>query len=123
MSLAGVSPNRIVAQLDRVFTEQQMFEPMTSSRLFRVVGTEHLELYRLPRLATRLSREAPPVQIQSHRMQSDGTAALQRGDADLKLSRRPELVPSRRSEDLSIRRFVPTIHWTWTVTSTCRTPG
>lgn len=92
--------NLAVTHLERVFVGKQSFDPKTSERSFRIVGTDSLELYLLPQLAALLAREAPRVLVRFHHLQSGWAEALKNGEADLKLGRKYELVPGCRSEDL-----------------------
>src|SRR5262249_54837993 len=98
--------NAAVAHLERVFAEKTAFDPRTSQRCFRILGTDNLELYLLPRLAALLVREAPRVLVRFHHLQPDWQNALQNGDADLKLGRKYAVAPGLRSQDLVEERLV-----------------
>src|SRR5215831_16700916 len=52
-----------VAQVERVFTPVSTFDPATSDRTFRIVATDNIEVFLLPRLIARLSRQAPHVDL------------------------------------------------------------
>jgi len=95
-----------IAQFERVFLSRDAFDPRTSGRTFRIVATDNLELYLLPKLMAVLAREAPFVDLRFYRLPSNWTEALQRGDCDLKLGRKYAIDPSLHGQDLLEERFV-----------------
>lgn len=94
------------AQLERVFLQKPAYDPASSDREFRIVGTDNLELYLMPRVAQLLEREAPGVTVRFHPLRRQWARALQQGDADLKLGRSTELPRDLHGEDLLEERFV-----------------
>src|SRR5262249_30882739 len=76
-----------VAHVERVFAPTSGFDPSTSDRTFRIVATDNVELFLLPRLMPWLRREAPGVALRIHHLPVDWVKALTSGDVDLKLSR------------------------------------
>ncbi|WP_394846291.1 LysR family transcriptional regulator [Pendulispora brunnea] len=95
-----------IAHFERVFLSRESFDPRTSERTFRIVSTDNLELYLLPRLMAVLAREAPKVDLRFHHLPSNWVEALQRGDCDLKLGRKYAIDPSLHRQDLVEERFV-----------------
>jgi DNA-binding transcriptional LysR family regulator len=103
---ALVEPVRLaMAQLETVFADSLEFDPSTSSRTFRLVATDNIELYLLPELMALLAREAPRARLQMHHLHPDWMKALVNGDADLKLGRKYAIPDSLASEDLFEERF------------------
>jgi DNA-binding transcriptional LysR family regulator len=101
-----VEPVRLaIAHLDRVFTPQVAFDPSTSEREFRLVATDNIELYLLPRLMRLVAREAPRITLHVHHLPVDWMKGLTSGAADLKLGRKYPLPPAFQSEDLFEERF------------------
>jgi DNA-binding transcriptional LysR family regulator len=95
-----------IAQLERVFTANEPFDPRTSSRTFQIATTDNLELYLLPKLVALLADEAPGVDLRFYHLANDWRAALVRGDLDLKLGRGYELPSGFHAEDLLEERLV-----------------
>jgi DNA-binding transcriptional LysR family regulator len=101
-----VQPVRLaMAQLDRVFTPQEAFDPSISTRGFRLVATDNIELYLLPRLMRLVAREAPRISLHLHHLPLDWMKALTSGAVDLKLGRKYPLPPAFQCEDLFEERF------------------
>lgn len=94
-----------VAQLERVFTQVEAFDPRTSSRVFRIAAADNLEFYLLPKLTTTLHRSAPSVQVRVTALLGDWKQALERGDIDLKLGRKYRVPSSLVTEDVSQESF------------------
>ncbi len=94
-----------VAQLERVFLQQEVFDPTTSERVFRIATTDNLELYVLPKLVALLAKEAPNIDLRMHHLTPDWMEALQKGDVDLKLGRKYKLPSGFHSQDLLTERF------------------
>jgi len=102
-----ISPVELaVSQLERVFLRTEKFDPRTAERTFRIVGTDNLELYLLPKLMLLLAREAPKIDLRVHHLPQNWVDVLERGEADLKLGRKYKIDPSLRSQDLLDERFV-----------------
>jgi DNA-binding transcriptional LysR family regulator len=95
-----------VAQFERVFARQEKFDPATSERTFRIVATDNVEFYLLPKLMGLLTREAPAVDLRMHHLMPDWMDALRNGDVDLKLGRKYKLPSGFRAQDLFEERFV-----------------
>ncbi len=95
-----------VAQLERVFSRSERFEPASSERTFRIVGTDNLELYLLSPLTALVAEEAPKIALRFHHLPPDWRDALERGDADLKLGRKYPVGEGLHSQDLLDERLV-----------------
>jgi DNA-binding transcriptional LysR family regulator len=101
-----VEPARkAVAGLERVFARPEDFDPRTSRRVFRVVATDNLELYVLPRLAAILREDAPGVRVQVTALTEDWARRVERGEVDLKLGRAYPVPAALESQVLSRERF------------------
>jgi len=94
-----------VAQLERVFTRAEPFDPRTTQRVFRIAATDNVVLYLLPRLAALVQQTAPGIDIRTCALPDTWIAQLQRGDIDLKLGRKYALPAGLDSQDLSDERF------------------
>ena len=92
--------------LEGVFEAERPFDAKKSERVFRIVGTDNLELYLLPRLASLVTAEAPAVQIRFHHLRRDWARALRDGEADLKLGRAYAVDADLSSEELASERLV-----------------
>lgn len=95
-----------VAELKRLFETRTQFDPRTARRTFRIVATDNLEVYVLPRLSAILAKEAPFIELRFHHLNPDWPSALLRGDFELKLGRSSKLAPGLRSEELFRDRIV-----------------
>src|SRR5262249_33620612 len=76
-----------VAQLERVFEPQGVFDPHTAQRRFRLFATDNLELYVLPLLCKRIGAEAPGVSLHVRHLPAESPDELATGGADLKRAR------------------------------------
>jgi DNA-binding transcriptional LysR family regulator len=94
-----------VAQLERVFTRGEPFDPRTSKRVFWIAATDNVELYLLPRLAARVQKTAPGIDLRVCSLPDAWIPQLERGDIDLKLGRKYALPAGLESQDLSDERF------------------
>jgi DNA-binding transcriptional LysR family regulator len=94
-----------VAHVEAVFAPVGGFDPSTSDRTFRIVATDNVELFVLPRLMAELGKQAPRVTLRVHHLPLDWMRALASGDADLKLGRQYGIPPSFRSEVLFEEHF------------------
>jgi len=98
--------SRAVAELDRLFSEPAVFDPRAARRTFRILATDNLEVYVLPRLSAILAKEAPFVDLRFHQLNADWATALVRGEFELKLGRSYKLSSGLRSEELFRDRLV-----------------
>src|SRR5262249_19212221 len=94
-----------VAHVERVFAPVSGFDPSTSDRTFRIVATDNVELFLLPKLMAWLGRDAPRVSLRVHHLPLDWMKALTSGDPDLKLGRQYGIPASFRSEELFEEHF------------------
>src|SRR5262245_42333914 len=94
-----------VAQVERVFTPVSGVDPSTSDRTFRIVATDNIEVFLLPKLMARLRKQAPRVALRVHHLPFDWMRALANGEADLKLGRQYRIPLAFRSEELFEERF------------------
>ncbi|MEO5735903.1 MAG: LysR family transcriptional regulator [Variovorax sp.] len=85
-------PLREALELLRVAMQQQVvFDPSTSSRLFRIAMTEISHLEFLPSLINKVGKLAPDVRVDVLRITSDTPKLLESGGADLAIGFMPEL--------------------------------
>jgi len=94
-----------IAQVERVFAPASTFNPSTSDRTFRIVATDNIEVFLLPRLMAVLGTQAPHVDLRVHHLPVDWMRALANGDVDLKLGRQYRIPATFRSEELFEERF------------------
>src|SRR5262245_54409383 len=94
-----------VAQVERVFAPAKAFDPSMSDRTFRIVATDNIEVFVLPKLMALLRRQAPRVDLRVHHLPSDWMRALTNGDVDLKLGRQYRIPETFQSEELFEERF------------------
>jgi len=94
-----------VAHVERVFTPTPGFDPATSTRTFRIVATDNIELFLLPRPMAWLGQHAPRVDLRMHHLPPDWIRVLTRGDIDLKLGHQYGIPASFRGELLFEERF------------------
>src|SRR5262245_51281665 len=103
---ALVDPVRLaVAHVERVFAPVSGFDPSTSDRTFRIVATDNVEVFLLPRLMALLSAQAPHIDVRVHHLPFDWMRALTNGEVDLKLGRQYRIPESFRSEELFDEQF------------------
>ena len=95
-----------VAELERLFAPPAPFEPRSARRKFRIVATDNLEVYVLPRLAAILAKEAPGIELHFQSLQADWATALRRDEFDLKLGRSYPVPSGLRVEELFRDRLV-----------------
>lgn len=107
-ALALAGPLRAaLAALAQGLDPATLFDPRTADRSFTIVTNDFVAFVLLPRLLTRLSREAPGVRLQvrawqEHRIPPD----LERGEADLMLGFYRDLPPAHRQVPLFEDVFV-----------------
>ena len=94
-----------IAQVELVFAPASTFNPSTSDRTFRIVATDNIEVFLLPRLMAVLGTQAPHVDLRVHHLPVDWMRALANGDVDLKLGRQYRIPAAFRSEELFEERF------------------
>jgi len=97
---------RAVSELGRLFAAPTPFDPRTARRTFRVVATDNLEVYVLPRLAAILAKEAPFLDLRFRPFHADWATTLRQGHFDLKLGRSSEVPAGLRAEELFRDRIV-----------------
>jgi len=103
---ALIEPVRLaVAHVERVFAPVSGFDPSTSTRTFRIVATDNVEVFLLPRLMALLSAQAPHIDVRVHHLPFDWMRALTNGEVDLKLGRQYRIPESFRSEELFDEQF------------------
>ena len=103
---ALIEPVRLaVAHVERVFAPVSGFDPSTSDRTFRIVATDNVEVFLLPRLMALLSTQAPRIDVRVHHLPFDWMRALTNGEVDLKLGRQYRIPESFRSEELFEEQF------------------
>jgi DNA-binding transcriptional LysR family regulator len=95
-----------VARLEHLFLHTRTFDPRTTQRAFRIAATDNLSFYLLPRLAARLSDEAPHVAIRIEHLEAAWASQLTAGDLDLKLGREYPVAAGLRSEHLLVEQLV-----------------
>jgi len=98
--------SRAVSDLERLFATPAPFDPRTARRKFRIVATDNLEMYVLPRLSTILAKEAPFIDLRFRQLNADWSTAMRQGEFELKLGRSGEVPIGLRSEDLFRDRIV-----------------
>lgn len=76
-----------VEHLAAVFGPRERFEPDVSTRSFRLVATDNLELLLFPTLARTLAAQAPSVTLRCRNIPSDWAEKLRHGEIDVKLGR------------------------------------
>lgn len=83
---------RQALQLLQLATQQQVrFDPVSSSRIFRIAMTDISHLEFLPAMMNKLAQTAPNTQIKVLRITSETGKLLESGDADLAIGYMPEL--------------------------------
>lgn len=93
-------------RLEGVFSPAPPFDPRSSERVFRVLGTDNLELYLLPSLQRLLAARAPAVTVRFGSLPRGWQASLRNGTADLKLGRSSPLEADLSEETLVEERLV-----------------
>lgn len=71
------------AALEEAVAAEPTFDPLRSTRAFRIATSDYVELVLLPPLLSRLRAEAPSMTLQTIPLERDATHALASGDIDL----------------------------------------
>lgn len=95
---------RLLADAARLVRHQLHFEPTTSSRGFTIICPDLLATL-LPRIVSRLRREAPHTRLEVVHRSSDERSALEEGRADLVLGPAPTEGPGLRARGLGRIHF------------------
>lgn len=75
---------RGLSELRRALVQGPSFDPVTSTREFRLLTSDYMELVLLPRLLARLSKDAPSVSLHCRTLdQAQVPRALEGGDFDM----------------------------------------
>ncbi|WP_198670573.1 LysR family transcriptional regulator [Oceanicella sp. SM1341] len=81
---------QLLLQAEAALRQQQVFDPATECRLFRIAMSPEVEVFVLPALVALIGRAAPGVYVQSVPAQgNDIDAALENGGVDLVVGCRP----------------------------------
>jgi len=78
---------RLMQEIEGLLEARASFDPAPERRVFRIAGSDFLAPTLLPRLETRLAREAPGITVQLLDPPRVATDALEPGQADLFLAR------------------------------------
>jgi DNA-binding transcriptional LysR family regulator len=98
-----------VHQLESLFAAPTPFEPRSARRTFRIVATDNLEVYVLPRLSAILAKEAPLMDLRFRQLTADWASGMRHGEFELKLGRSGDsrdLPTGLQSEELFRDRIV-----------------
>ncbi|MDC0684129.1 LysR family transcriptional regulator [Sorangium atrum] len=95
-----------VERLEHVFGQAERFDPRRSTRTFRLVATDNLELLVLPSLTRILAAEAPHVNLRCRNIPPDFAELLRRGELDAKLGRGGPVPDGCRSTQLAAEQLV-----------------
>jgi len=88
-----------------ILEREQVFDPATSTREFRIHATDHVLALIGGRLGALVADEAPGVALHFLPMQADDAGALRGGQVDLALGVFPALPPEFRTQALFRERF------------------
>ncbi|HVU52979.1 MAG TPA: LysR family transcriptional regulator [Polyangia bacterium] len=106
LSLAGPLRAALLA-LEQGLEPAAAFDPASAERGFTIMTNDFVAFALLPRLLTRLQREAPKVRLQVRAWQEHGIPPeLARGDVDLVLGFNRGLPPGHHAKPLFDDRFV-----------------
>jgi DNA-binding transcriptional LysR family regulator len=97
--------NDVVLRLARALS-QGGFEPERAERMFRLAVTDVAEVVLLPPLLAHLSRHAPGLTIEAHKMASDSPGRLESGEIDLAIGFMPQLDAGFYQQALFSQDFV-----------------
>jgi DNA-binding transcriptional LysR family regulator len=75
-----------LASLDSLISNPTLFDPMTSHRTFRILGSDYVTAAALVPLIERLAEEAPGVRLDIGPVQDDATEQIEEGKVDLLLT-------------------------------------
>lgn len=93
--------------IDRALQERKAFDPLTTTRTFRIAMSDIAEVYALPRIMAELARSAPTAQINVVPFSPDKiVSAMRSGDVDLAIGYIKHTDPACISLDLFEDRFI-----------------
>jgi len=106
-ALAVMKPVReATALLRSTLGQQVVFDPLKSTRAFRIAMADISQVVMLPDLMTYLEAEAPSVAIDILHISQETPRALESGDADLAIGFMPQLMAGFYQQTLFEQRFV-----------------
>jgi DNA-binding transcriptional LysR family regulator len=104
---AVIKPIReAIALLRSTLGSRVVFDPLTSTRKFRIAMTDISQIVMLPALMTHLEKAAPSVSIDILHITRDTPQVLESGDADLAIGFMPQLMAGFYQQTLFEQRFV-----------------
>jgi DNA-binding transcriptional LysR family regulator len=95
-----------IALLHSTLGQQVVFDPLKSTRAFRIAMADISQVVMLPDLMTYLEAEAPSVVIDMLHISQETPRALETGDADLAIGFMPQLMAGFYQQTLFEQRFV-----------------
>src|ERR1700737_1896380 len=98
---AGSGGDRLAATLG----QQVVFDPLKSTRVFRIAMADISQVVMLPDLMTYLEAEAPSVAIDILHISQETPRALESGDADLAIGFMPQLMAGFYQQTLFEQRL------------------
>src|SRR4051794_4944912 len=75
--------DRVLGGVSAIFSKPAAFDPKTSTRRFRISGSDYAEIVLLPGVLERIAREAPHVDVVLLRHDGRAVDALEDGSADI----------------------------------------
>ena len=106
-ALAVMKPVReAIALLRSTLGQQVVFDPLKSTRAFRIAMADISQVVMLPDLMTYLEAEASSVAIDILHISQETPRALESGDADLAIGFMPQLMAGFYQQTLFEQRFV-----------------
>jgi len=106
-ALAVIKPVReAIALLRSTLGQQVVFDPLKSTRAFRIAMADVGQVVMLPDLMTHLEAAAPSVAIDILRISQETPRALESGDVDLAIGFMPQLMAGFYQQTLLEQRFV-----------------
>ena len=95
-----------IALLRSTLGSKVIFDPLTSTRTFRISMTDISQIVMLPALMTYLGQAAPSVGIEILHISEETPLVLESGDADLAIGFMPQLMAGFYQQTLFEQRFV-----------------
>src|SRR5260221_1801542 len=95
-----------IALLRSTLGSRVVFDPLTSTRTFRISMSDISQIVMLPALMTHLEEAAPSVGIEILHITQETPRALESGDADLGIGFMPQLMAGFYQQTLFEQRFV-----------------
>ena len=95
-----------LAGLDALISNPTLFDPATSHRTFRILGSDYVTAAALVPLIERLAEEAPGVRLDIASVQDDATEQIDQGKVDLLLTPDNHIHPDHPAELLWEERQV-----------------